>query len=942
VQGLNKPLEERHEPILGPAPTLVVEPLPEKNLGVLKGGRWPFTYDPVYGLPVVGEVRTYGAVLRGVREGRVAELLWFPADKNPSQAPVSGRCLVRYVDGGVAQSVIPPSDLRMREAMRAHAVKATVLPPEPREWVNDGPWGNSLGRWYKANVEYFESQDELARRGPRVGPTDVETVNALPEWSDARQQLIDRDVAEYEAIVASALRLDTEDWDAYVKAGPGGGFSRDEAAKYDAMQAPPEKQLGWADKIMVNQEMQAMIMRYVPIVGPIFGSAFIIGLYMLSRLVKGDLTDRMKMMSQEEDKRKRTQLKEARLAFLEEELPALVAKGATLAQAQAKAKEINAKLGSKLEISDTEVAQTYEACVGLLKEGLDIAGASTSSSAADRILAEEEAREKATAQKAAQEGADGGGGEQSDMDALMEMGKLNTARIRKATDPKIMDVKRRVRQARRALKRESKVQLNDEIIFFDDVAGNAEAKVELLEIVDFFRKPEKFKSSGAKAPKGVLLVGPPGNGKTLMARAVAGESGVAFISCSASEFIEMYMGLGAARVRDVFQTARKLAPCIIFIDELDAVGRARRGGGAGNDERDNTVNQLLTEMDGFEAEQQGIVVMGATNRMDVLDAALTRPGRFDRAIEVRRPNFQGRLEAVKVHLRDKPIAHDIDYAALAALTGGMSGAQIAGVCNTSSFIASREGRTEITQADMRAAVEQSKYGRASDVHKFVSPLRKKRMAVMEGSISLVATLLPAIEPVDYVTIMPSAKSPIGRTVLKPNIGRYTTGMWTKRYLREQLLVALAGRAGEELVYGVDELSSLNQHRLMLARQIATKMLNAGMSDHPDFSNLRTLGDQWLDGSSEVGRFTTYTITHDNNQTRSEWVDTDLEMEALLNDSYARVKEMLARNRAALDVLVDSLVAQERMEGSQVAEIVEKHCVAQDIEARKEAQQVALL
>lgn len=218
----------------------------------------------------------------------------------------------------------------------------------------------------------------------------------------------------------------------------------------------------------------------------------------------------------------------------------------------------------------------------------------------------QEAKERAAAQKEVNDG----GAEPSQEDAAMEMGKLNTARVRKAIDPKILEVKRRVRQARRSLKRESKVQLSDEIIFFDDVAGNEQAKVELLEVVDFFRKPEKFRSSGAKVPKGVLLVGPPGNGKTLMARAVAGESGVAFISSSASEFIEMYMGLGAARVRDLFNTARSLAPCIIFIDELDAVGRARRG----NDERDNTVNQLLTELDGFEADTSGIVVMAATNR----------------------------------------------------------------------------------------------------------------------------------------------------------------------------------------------------------------------------------------------------------------------------------------------------------------------------------------
>ncbi|KAI8462879.1 MAG: P-loop containing nucleoside triphosphate hydrolase protein [Monoraphidium minutum] len=464
-----------------------------------------------------------------------------------------------------------------------------------------------------------------------------------------------------------------------------------------------------------------------------------------------------------------------------------------------------------------------------------------------------------------------------------------------------------------------------------------------MEVVDFFRQPEKFRTSGAKAPKGVLLVGPPGNGKTLMARAVAGESGVAFISSSASEFIEMYMGLGAARVRDLFNTARKLAPCIIFIDELDAVGRARRSGAkGGNDERDNTVNQLLTELDGFEAERMGIVVMGATNRKDVLDAALTRPGRFDRSIEVLRPDYKGRLEGIKVHLRDKPIAADIDYTRLAVLTGGMSGAQIAGVANSACFLASREGRSEVLMEDLEKAIDQGRFGKTYEQHSFVSPARKKRFAVMEASISLAATLLPAIERVERVTIAPSAKSPIGRTVLEPNIARYTTGVWTKAYLQQQLLVALAGRAGEEVVFGVDELSSLNQARLQLARQITHKMLNAGMSAHPDFENLRTLGHNYMDPSMEQSRWTQYTVTLDANQSRSEWVDTDMELEALLNDGYAQAKALIERNRPALDALVEALLEEEALLGDRVRAIVEAHGHAQDLAAREEGMQLAFM
>jgi len=950
IKGLLKPLDDiakeaeqytAREKLVKPAERVAVEPLPEKNVGTLRGGRYPFAYDPVYGLPVVNDVVKYGEALRDMREGRIKEVLWFLTPPNNAERFVDGRCLLHYKDGRVKQSVLPPFDLRIKEAMEVHAVRGVELPPEPRHVPSlasyDREFTHPFAKWYAENVDVYEDAGGAGRRGPRVGPTTLEAA-FMPDLEADRREVLAESIEELQAYVDGIERMDTDDWEVYKDAGARGGKQDDSRYERAALEAGKPK--SWMDNIQISQEMQVLILRYVPIVGPILGSAFIIGLYMASRLVRGDLTDRMKMMSQEDDKKKRTALKEARIAFLEEEVPALVARGASIDDVRKKAAEVNKKLGSKFEISDTELQSTLEACQKLLEEGSDISGAAGSASAADRILAEEEEKDRQAAQKAASEGGDGG--EADPANALMEMGKLNTARIRKAVDPRILEVKRRVRQARRGLKRDSKVQLSDEIIFFDDVAGNEQAKVELLEIVDFFRKPEKFRSSGAKAPKGVLLVGPPGNGKTLMARAVAGESGVAFISSSASEFIEMYMGLGAARVRDVFNTARNLAPCIIFIDELDAVGRARRSGGQGNDERDNTVNQLLTEMDGFEAEQQGIVVMAATNRKDVLDAALTRPGRFDRSIEVRRPDFNGRLEGIKVHLRDKPIAGDIDYKELALMTGGMSGAQLAGVCNTACFIASRAGRADVTMVDLRAAVEQSKYGKAYDAHKFISPNRKRRFAVMEAAISLTATLLPAIEPVDYVTISPSNKSPIGRTVLKPNVARYTTGMWTKRYLEEQLLVALAGRAAEEVVFGLDELSSLNQHRLMFARQIVHKMLNAGMSEHPDFENIRTLGAQWTDSSSEPGRFQTYTIQTDQNQSRSEWVDVDLEMEMKLNGAYEEVKALLTRNRPCLDKLVEALLQTERLEGDAVRALVEKHAVKEDLARRAEAREKAFI
>lgn len=912
-----------------------VDPLPHKNFGNLRGGQYPFLYDPVYGLPIVHDVAKYGEVLRDIRTGLVQELLWFFEPNHPDSFAGDGRCLVRYKDGRVRQSVVPLQDFRVPYAMQAHGVEATKVPLEPRyvaEYAafDEPPSKNPLDGPIQRQMAYHEVNVRHSRRGPRIGPSFEEELLSLP--TEEREAFLLQQQDDIDRVVGNLERAGSEEWDWYT----GKTARPSEAREGQQRMEQPEAKKSWSDKIIVSQDMQVLIYKWVPIVGPILGSAFVIGLYIAARLLRGDLTDRMKMMDEGEEKRRRTALKEARIAFLEEEIPALVARKTDMAVIKRKLAEVNKKLGEKFEISDTELASTVEACSSLLAEGQDLDTGEGATQAAERILAEEDA---AASRAAAEGGGEGGGGEgaASGADALMEMGKLNTARIRKAVDPKILDVKKRVRAARRSLKRESKVVLSDEIIFFDDVAGNEQAKVELMEVVDFFRKPEKFRASGARPPKGVLLVGPPGNGKTLMARAVAGESGVAFISSSASEFIEMYMGLGAARVRDLFNTARKLSPCIIFIDELDAVGRARRSGSqGGNDERDNTVNQLLTELDGFSAETQGIVVMGATNRKDVLDPALTRPGRFDRSIEVRRPDYQGRLEGIKVHLREKPIAADIDYAALAALTGGMSGAQLAGVCNTACFLASRAGRTEVAQADLVAAVEQTKYGKTYEASKFVSPGRKQRFAVVEAGFCVAAALLPALEPIEYVTILPSIKSPVGRTVLKPNVGRYTTGVWTRQYLQQQLRMVLAGRAAEELVYGIDEMSSLHQHRIMQARQIVHKMLQAGFSTHPDFEHIRGLGSAYQDPSMEPNRFTSFITVTDHNQSRSEWVDVDMEMEAMLNGAYGEVKELLSRNRGALDALAAALLAKESMQGGEVYQVLEGHLSSSDKQQREEA------
>ncbi|KAF8073094.1 FTSH5 [Scenedesmus sp. PABB004] len=944
-------------------------PLPHKDHGVLRGGQYPFGYDPVYGLPIVHDVLRYGELLRDVRSGGVSEVLWFTLANTGDPHYVDGRCLVRYADGRVAQSVVPPEDFRVVYAMQAHGVKATKLPLEPRHIAayalreperGRNPFDGPAARVFGAH----ELDVRASRRGPRLAPSFSEAVAALPDGE--REAFLLRQQDDIDRVIGNLERADTEDWEVFTGARRRTAEERDAAAGR-GFETPAAKQT-WSDRIIISQDMQVLIYKWVPIVGPVLGSAFVIGLYLAARLLRGDLTDRMALMDEGEEKRRRTALREARIAFLEEEVPALVARRTPVDAIRKKAAEVNKKLGDKFEISEAELLSTVDACTSLLAEGQDIDSGAGATQAAERILAQEEADARAAA-----EGGGEGGGEAAGPDALMEMGKLNTARVRKAIDPKILDVKKRVRAARRSLKRESKVVLSDEIIFFDDVAGNEQAKVELMEVVDFFRKPEKFRASGARPPKGVLLVGPPGNGKTLMARAVAGESGVAFISSSASEFIEMYMGLGAARVRDLFNTARKLSPCIIFIDELDAVGRARRSGAqGGNDERDNTVNQLLTELDGFSAETQGIVVMGATNRKDVLDPALTRPGRFDRSIEVRRPDYAGRLEGIKVHLREKPIGPDIDYAALAALTGGMSGAQLAGaartarraaalasrraaraaappsrptapprraapgVCNTACFLASRAGRSEVRQADLVAAVEQTKYGKTYEASRFVSPGRKRRFAVVEAGFCVAAALLPAMEAIDYVTILPSIKSPVGRTVLQPSVGRYTTGVWTRTYLEQQLRLVLAGRAAEELVFGVDELSSLHQHKIMMARQVVHKLLNSGFSSHPDFEHIRGLGTSYLDASMEPSRTTSFITVTDYNQSRSEWVDVDIEMEELLNGAYAEVKAMLSRNRGALDALTDALLASESMQGPAVYAVIDATLCAEDAAARAAA------
>jgi ATP-dependent metalloprotease FtsH len=366
-----------------------------------------------------------------------------------------------------------------------------------------------------------------------------------------------------------------------------------------------------------------------------------------------------------------------------------------------------------------------------------------------------------------------------------------------------------------------KLQYTDaaEAVFFEDVAGIGDAKVELQEVVDFFRKPERFRASGSRIPRGVLLCGPPGTGKTLLARAVAGEAGVGFLSLNASEVVEMFVGVGASRVRDLFATARAMAPAIIFIDEIDSVGRLR-GGAQGNDERDQTLNQMLSEMDGFDSGAS-VIVMAATNRKDILDPALVRPGRFDRSVLVPLPDYQGRIEILRVHLGRRPHDPGMDLHEVAFETRQYSGAQLANLVNIAATVAAAAGREEIVGGDLVRALEEERLGPARAP--YGEPARR-RLAVMEGATALACTLLPAIEPVAVVTIAPREKHPLGQTVVTANEGRELTQVFTRRYLEEQLVTVLAGRAAEEAVYGADGMSTIQQRRLVLARRIAAKLV----------------------------------------------------------------------------------------------------------------------
>lgn len=442
---------------------------------------------------------------------------------------------------------------------------------------------------------------------------------------------------------------------------------------------------------------------------------------------------------------------------------------------------------------------------------------------------------------------------------------------------------------------------------FAEIAGNDAAKQDLTEVVDFLRHPKKFLALGAKIPKGVLLVGPPGTGKTMMARAVAGEAGVPFFSISGSEFVEMFVGVGASRVRDLFEKAKKNAPCIIFIDEIDAVGRRRGSGmGGGHDEREQTLNQILVEMDGFEKDQN-VIVLAATNRADVLDPALLRPGRFDRRVRITLPERPDRLAILKVHFKNKPTDDDIDLDALAAKTAGMSGADLANIANEAAIRAARLNHQKVTNADVTEALEKVAIGPERKTN-IMRDKDKELTAYHEGGHALVAELLPDSDNVHKVTIIPRGGTG-GVTWTIPEYDRPYTSVTE---YKDELAKALGGRIAEEVVYGRDHITSGASSDLHSATNIARNMIiENGMG-----TKLRDQSFHEDEGGLMMDR-----ITREKPYSEKTAEEIDREVKDLIDEAANRAREIITTNRSYLEKLKDALLEKETLEADEVADLL---------------------
>ncbi len=448
-------------------------------------------------------------------------------------------------------------------------------------------------------------------------------------------------------------------------------------------------------------------------------------------------------------------------------------------------------------------------------------------------------------------------------------------------------------------------------VTFGDVAGIEGAKLELAEVVDFLKNPDRFTAVGAKIPKGVLLVGPPGTGKTLLAKAVAGEAAVPFFSISGSEFVEMFVGVGASRVRDLFEQAKKNAPCIVFIDEIDAVGRQRGAGlGGGNDEREQTLNQLLTEMDGFEGNT-GIIIIAATNRPDVLDAALMRPGRFDRQVTVDRPDYQGRLQILNVHARGKTLAKNVDLDQIARRTPGFTGADLANLLNESAILAARKNLTEVSNEEVGNAIERIMAG-PEKKDRVMSERRKKLVAYHEAGHAVVGALMPDYDPVQKVSIIPRGQAG-GLTFFTPSEERMESGLYSRSYLQNQMAVALGGRVAEEIIFGEDEVTTGASNDLKQVAQVARQMImKFGMSDK--------LGPIAL-GRSQGGMFLGRDIAAERDFSEDTAATIDSEVSELVEIAYKRANKVLKENRVVLDELAEMLIEQETVNSEELHELL---------------------